>query len=252
MALLRIACINIERSKHLDLVKAFLDRERPDVVCIQELMGPDCEYIADVTGATQYYFAPMSRIVDTEPDASFGIGIFSHSHIITHGQEYYARTSNTIPESDPKNTNTYNNHNRMILWCDVAKDDSIFRIATTHFTWTPDGSASDEQRRDVSSLLKQLAQMGEFVLCGDFNAPRKMRDGTWGEIFSAIAEHYQDNIPTKYTTSIDGDLHRAGHIPLMVDGLFSTPAYRVSNVVLHNGVSDHCAITADIEIESVS
>ncbi len=30
----------------------------------------------------------------------------------------------------------------------------------------------------------------------------------------------------------------------MVDGLFSTPDYAVSEARLHQGVSDHCAITA--------
>jgi|GEM_PF-5115909 hypothetical protein len=32
----------------------------------------------------------------------------------------------------------------------------------------------------------------------------------------------------------------------MVDGVFSTPEYEVSNVQLHSGVSDHLAITGDI------
>jgi hypothetical protein len=30
----------------------------------------------------------------------------------------------------------------------------------------------------------------------------------------------------------------------MVDGLFSTADYEVSAVALHQGVSDHCAVTA--------
>jgi hypothetical protein len=32
----------------------------------------------------------------------------------------------------------------------------------------------------------------------------------------------------------------------MVDGLFSTPGYLVSDVELHSGVSDHMAITANV------
>ena len=32
----------------------------------------------------------------------------------------------------------------------------------------------------------------------------------------------------------------------MVDGVFSTPDYDVTGVTLHQGVSDHCAITAQI------
>jgi hypothetical protein len=47
-------------------------------------------------------------------------------------------------------------------------------------------------------------------------------------------------------TSIDPKLHRAGALQLMVDGLFTTPGYEASDVMLHTGVSDHCAITARI------
>ena len=32
----------------------------------------------------------------------------------------------------------------------------------------------------------------------------------------------------------------------MVDGVFSTDDYRVTKVVLHEGISDHCALSADI------
>ena len=39
-------------------------------------------------------------------------------------------------------------------------------------------------------------------------------------------------------------LHRAGPLQLVVDGMFSTDDYSVSEVALHQGVSDHCAITA--------
>ena len=84
-----------------------------------------------------------------------------------------------------------------------------------------------------------------FVLAGDFNAPRG------GEIFSHIAERYTDNIPPHYTTSIDGTLHRAGPIPFMVDGLFTTPSYRAKGVHLEFGVSDHAAVAATIEKNAI-
>ena len=61
-----------------------------------------------------------------------------------------------------------------------------------------------------------------------------------------MSDRFKDNIPLRYTTSIDPNLHRAGALELMVDGLFSTPGYVVSDVALHSGVSDHCAITCAI------
>ena len=92
----------------------------------------------------------------------------------------------------------------------------------------------------VKRLLACLEPEEEFTLCGDFNAPRG------GEIFTALAMRYQDNIPLEYASSIDGNLHRKGPLPYMVDGLFTTPSYIASDVSLQSGVSDHCAILATV------
>ncbi len=46
------------------------------------------------------------------------------------------------------------------------------------------------------------------------------------------------------------NVERSKHLELadkMVDGLFTTPAYRASDVRLQFGVSDHVAIVATIE-----
>jgi hypothetical protein len=94
--------------------------------------------------------------------------------------------------------------------------------------------------------MQILGTMGEFVLGGDFNAPRG------GEMFSVLSSAYTDNIPLQYKTSLDLTLHRAARErgpqlgDKMVDGLFSTPAYSVSDVRLVDGVSDHMAVVATI------
>ena len=65
-------------------------------------------------------------------------------------------------------------------------------------------------------------------------------------MFARIAKKYKDNIPPHYVTSLDRKLHRAGHLELMVDGLFSTSEYLLDHVELRSGVSDHCAIIAEL------
>jgi endonuclease/exonuclease/phosphatase family metal-dependent hydrolase len=240
---LRIVSVNIERSKHLDLVEAFLDKQQPDVVCMQELIESDCARIATAFGASWHSFAPMSRLVAENPGVRYGLGLFSRVPVAESGVAYYVHKTDDLPETHPYDSATFNNEHRMVLWCDAQKDGETFRLATTHFTWTPRGNADDEQRRAAAALLAQLEGFGEFVLCGDFNAPR-IYEGKPGEIFSLFAEKYADNIPLEYETSIDGSIHRAGPLPYMVDGVFSTPGYQVSDAALHTGVSDHCAITA--------
>lgn len=246
MSLLRLVSLNIERSKHLDRVVPFLERTTPDVVCIQELLEHDLLRISSAIGASDHIFSPMSRLMTEVPGAVYGTGVFSRFSIVAQGEQYYVGEAGALPESDPSDPLTYNDENRTITWIDIEKDGVSFRVATTHFTWTPNGQPDDRQRQDMKAMLQELEGRGEFVLAGDFNAPRG------GEIFAMLAGKYKDNIPLRYKTSIDVALHRAGKLrpeelaDKMVDGLFSTPGSVVSGVELVAGVSDHMAIVATV------
>jgi hypothetical protein len=80
-------------------------------------------------------------------------------------------------------------------------------------------------------------------MCGDFNAPRGRL------IFDRIATKYKDNIPPYVTTTIDKNIHHAGDLQLVVDGLFSTSKYEVRSVQVLDGLSDHCAIIGEVFIK---
>lgn len=240
--MIRLVSLNVERSKHLDLVIPFLEKQQADVVCLQELMEKDIAAISSSLGNPSVHFTLMTTIIG---EGRSGTGIFSRLPIEDSGMEYYVGGDGS-QQQDVNDRSTFNNAERAFSWCDVAQSGATHRIGTTHFTWTPDGLPSEEQRMHMRELLSTLSRHREFILCGDFNAPRG------GEIFAMLAQKYKDNIPSKYRTSIDVDLHRAGKIASkkmdekMVDGLFSTPGYVVSDVELHAGVSDHMAITASI------
>jgi endonuclease/exonuclease/phosphatase family metal-dependent hydrolase len=241
---LRLVSVNIERSKHLDLVCSFLENENADVVCVQELCERDIPTIRRAAGEHVIFtpFAVHPADTSDTSDPVVGVGIFSRHPFVHTEIVYYRGSEDAARTESPRETFT----NHALVVADIRSDEATTRIVTTHFTWTPDGSASQLQRVNAAAMFERLAGMGEFVLCGDFNAPRG------GEIWAMITDHFKDNVPAKYATSIDASLHRAGRtrpqelVDKMVDGLFSTPGYQVSDVELHTGVSDHCAITATI------
>ncbi len=237
--MLTLIQLNIEESRHLGRIIPFLEERQSDILCLQELNKKDIPHILDaLSETTTYVFAPMMH---TSEEAVIGIGIFS-SHPL---QETFI-----LPYTDPSgqkhirdNTDIHTKHateTRVIAGADIETDEGIFRILTTHFTWSAEGQPDDYQRKDMVSLLSQLDILNDFVLTGDFNAPRG------GEIFALLAEKYIDHVPLKYKTSIDGTLHKAGPLPYMVDGIFSTPAYEVTDVEMICGVSDQCALIAHI------
>lgn len=244
MASISLVSLNIERSKHLDLVIPFLEQRAPDVICVQELLERDIP-LFEATFDMQCIFGPSGFHPADEPDTEpvmMGSAILSRLPIRMQKIEYYAGSEAMARSDAPQEIL----HHKKLITCDVDKGGAVFRIATTHFTWTPKGRPSDEQREDMRNLLGLLASAGEFVLTGDFNAPRG------GEMFGELASRYTDNIPPQYATSIDIPMHYAGRLSpheladKMVDGLFTTPGYRVSDVELVSGVSDHCAIVAKV------
>lgn len=242
---MRLISVNVERSQHLGRILPYVREAQPDTLCVQELMEKDASAFADASGCALVRFFPSMELTAEHVGGIEGIGLFSRLAATASGVEYYVGSPDAaLPRTDPGVP--VNADHRAVLWADLAAEGGVCRIATTHFTWTPNGEPSDLQREHLGHLFAVLDGLGEFALCGDFNAPRG------GEIFGRFAERLADNIPLSYETSIDLNLHRAGKTAAhelayrMVDGLFTTPAYAASDVGLVFGVSDHAAIQADI------
>lgn len=252
MSQLRLASINIERSKHLQRVETFLKQQRPDVLCLQELCERDIPFFEELMG-NHLIYAPMSRHpAETEDQMQvIGTAIVSRHPLEDAHKHYYRGNPATIPTiafEDGVEDETGNVQKKVVrgsLNCSLmAATVNGFCIATTHLTVTMNGESTPEQLADADALLayarEEAEEHGGLLMCGDFNAPRGK------PTFSKIAAEFIDGVPAHYTTSIDGNLHRAGPIPFMVDGLFHTPNYKLEGATLHTGVSDHCALTATL------
>jgi len=242
MSEITLVSVNIERSKHLGQVIPFLKGRAPEVTAIQECMERDVPLLQETLQAECAY-TPLCMFTgrSDEEGGVYGQAIFSRLPIHVTSSEHYGGEKEPLKIFHDKDTlEDIVRVARVLTSVEVEKEGSRFRIATTHFTWSPHGEVTPLQRQDLAALLPILEKLGEVVLTGDFNAPRGR--GTW----NTIAGKYKDNIPLKYTSSIDGAFHRAGNLPYVVDGLFTTPEYVASNVELHSGLSDHMAVTATI------
>lgn len=239
---IKLVSINIERDWHYETVFSFLKTERPEVVCMQEILDRDVpRFKQELQMEGLFVPTAISNLGrGTEELAKAGVkngnAIFTSLPISLPGSLSYCDCG-----SDRVTHETRHFH-KVCAYLTVEKGDESFTIATTHFTWTPDGEPNDEQRADIKTLLKVLKPFPGFVFCGDFNAPRG------GEIWANLAARYRDNIPKEYRSSLDTNLHRLkGEKELVVDGLWSTPHYRVFEVRLVEGVSDHNAVVGFVE-----
>jgi endonuclease/exonuclease/phosphatase family metal-dependent hydrolase len=233
-----LVCLNIERSRHLARFIPFLAERKPDVVCLQELDEGDIPRIMAEVGLGHCHFAPMARLsADTRP---FGIAILTRTPPESAETLPYAGGGSGTEVFDRRDAETRVATCRYVLACvKIDIGDTRFTIATTHFPWTPEGDARPFQFDAAEALIRTLGT-APVILAGDFNAPRG------GPVFARLSAIWQDCIPPDITSSLDPELHRAGPLDLMVDGLFATPDYRIDDVQFHTGVSDHRAITARI------
>lgn len=244
--MIKLISINAEWGKHHETIFPFLEKEKPDILCLQEIFEDELPIYEKLTGLKGYFkpecFFPVSG--DDSNKKLFGPAILTR-YETEFNFKYIVGDDNNIPDfAKPEDSYKERNiTNIVLIWANIkAEDESMYKIATTHFTWTPEGLITKYQMEDMGELIKFLEEdLNKFVLVGDLNAPRGQ------EAFSLLAEKFKDNIPEEYDSSLDDEIHRLkGSKKLMVDGLFSTPEYLLSNVRLISGVSDHRAVVANI------
>lgn len=236
---LKIVSLNIEQDKHFDRIIPFFKECQPDVILMQEVLLEGIPFL-EQTLRMNHSVAILNTYRGIENSK---LGLVTFSALGTNSYSIYYRGDPLSPPEIEKGKGQAANLARAILVTELVKSGHPYRMINTHFTWTPDGHPSERQYVDVDVMLQHLSKIPEFVLCGDFNAPRGK------PIFDKIASKYKDNIPPHITTTIDKNLHRAGDLNLVVDGIFTTPRYQVDSVEIISGLSDHCAILAKVAVK---
>lgn len=222
---IKIVQLNVEKNRHLDKVIPFLKKQNADVVCLQEVMQHDIATIEKETGL-HGFFAPISfqpKINDVQ-----GNVILSRYPIIEFSIYTYIHMENYLGEKLSHN----------ISIAKIAAD-TEYTIMCTHFPVTPNGKIDDNQKKAWDKLKIKLASYDQFVLAGDFNAPRGR------EMFAKFTEMLKDNLPPEVKTTLDPKHHRHPHLVYAVDNIFSKNMV-VSNVKVVDNLSDHKAIVATI------
>lgn len=239
---IKLLTLNIEGDRHLDRFLPVVKKLNPDVLCLQEVFEVNLDRIARELQMTTVKFVPTviaqgENKYRVNPLGNWGIVIMTKLAVKDWQVDRYSSFT------DLKVFQLPNDDIRTIIIGTFSDGLIEYKIATTHFTWTPDGEITDVQRQDFARLEPILKRNPELVLCGDFNSPRGK------EMFSLFETHFKDNLPREVLTTIDNSLHYAGHLNLQlaVDTIFSTPEYNLSDVQVISGISDHMGVVGVVE-----
>lgn len=237
MQQIKIISLNIEFNKHHGTIFPFFFMENPDVLILQEVLEEDLPLFKKNL-QMGYVFAPLAKLKLPTGIKTLGQATFSKFKIKKSEVLDYRGDPKILPvmeRSEPEKMN------RAVLAVWVERNSEEFCLINTHFTWADGGGPTQVQLDDLEKMLKLLSKYGEFVLCGDFNAPRGR------EVFDRLASLYKDNIPKDIKTTIDKNIHKAGDLGIVVDGFFTAKGYLAENVRVVGGVSDHMAIVANVK-----
>lgn len=242
---IRILTLNIQGDKHLPEVTRLLADQRPDVACLQEVFEQDFLHLRDELRMGGL-FLPAIDVKSGGPPGYkerglMGVAILGMLPGAYDAAYYFKRRQEKIPLYQ----GVANAGHRALVWQEIKgerkkEEGRRLVVATTHFTWSKGGKPSQKQRKELASLFRLLDRVKPDVFCGDFNAPRG------GEIYDALSKRFVDNIPSSVRSTLDPKLHYSHGIELVVDGFFTSPAHRVSDIRLISGVSDHLAIVGTV------
>lgn len=233
--------LNVEGIRHTTRVQKLIGDTNPDVICLQE--AP--ESMADSLRVHSYHVTFVPLTLRHKNDREFREGI-----LIATRAPHTATTHLYHTTSDKLEVFEKSRYRETMRKAVLLVDCGGFRIATTHFTWTPNGEIADEfQRTDLTALLLYLSTQSPHIICGDFNIPR-----FHNELYEQLITHYTDAIPLTYTSSLDSTYHRLATNPekahlftdFMVDYLLTQPPFLADDVELIFGISDHAAIVATL------
>lgn len=221
--------LNVEKKAHIESVSNFLKENDFDVCCFQEMHEEDAKFLSEQCG--YFYVATSGKHKHGDSPV-----VFSRTPFISIQEEF-------LIGADPRYWNGESG-DFMFLDVDIEVSGVNYKILNTHLPVNYPGNVISEYQKDCYKKLKEvLDKRKEFLFLADTNSPR----GTF--IFDDLAKNYKDNLPVDLDSTIDPVLHRTKNLQLVVDCIFSTENYEVSQIQIHEGLSDHKGITGKLTIK---
>ncbi|MFA6519711.1 MAG: hypothetical protein WCT41_02725 [Candidatus Paceibacterota bacterium] len=240
----------------------------PDVLCLQDIPERDLPWLRRQW--RHVAFAAMTNHLINGHRAVVGIAILSRYPMIYitrhttwgNGKLKDLQGVNDKNERFPPTKETDDlidtTEDRRAICVTVIKDNRKYNIATTHGYWVRGGATSDRQRESTRKLLEFLTREGNardgLFLAADMNF------GRGGEMYQMvtagrhIAVGFSDKMPANIDNTLDPDhpfVKKGGKV--VTDWFFAQNrhdrSFVLSDVRLRSDVSDHCALSATVEIE---
>lgn len=232
-------------------IEAFLLKEDPAVLCLQEVFNGDKKQPLSFQSITrlkelfpEYYFYYSPEMHETWPHGGGDIGnaIFSRFPIVDQKTIPLHRKYERIIR--PKDEKDFSHYPKNLQHIVIEIDRKQLHILNLHGIWGLDGDDTPERLKMSKKIVDEIKGVELAVLMGDFN----LRPET--KTIEAI-EHEMTNVFKGELTTTFNMKHKKnpGYATAVVDMFFTSPTVKiVSSYCPDDDVSDHKPLVVTVSV----
>lgn len=249
---LKIIQINIWKASLLDDLVTFLNKERPDVITMQEVASgseslhsdPSLDVFLRLKESLGMQGVLAPRLF-ADAKSYWGNAVFTRHSIVSQNIFWLRRSEGFLPKTEEFQTKRV--HCCNVLDATVRIESQDIHVLSVHGAWTKEPIDTPEKIRQAKLLARYIKDLGDapFLLGGDFNMPRDTK------VISLIeAQAKNALVGSTVTRTTHPTIHKtAKAIPegLLIDFIFTSPHFSVLHIDAPEvAISDHLPVRAEL------
>jgi len=251
---IKIITYNIWHGMYLEKVIDFLQQEKADIICLQEVARVGQKQRAVVPQVDLFNQIKTGLGMDgtyqrmcwgTVGRGTFDIGmvVFSaHPMMELTTYRYEREETGEVLEVDLGGKDQYSIP-RVLLGVKISAEQRNFWVFNAHHTITPNGGVTEHQLKATRVVKEYLNEYDEYILCGDMNTPYGNKN------YDLLSEGLTDlSNPTEPT--LHPTIHRVGHKGFHVDYVFAKgdKIKHIKTRIPMIDASDHLPVVVELEL----
>ncbi|HZM64611.1 MAG TPA: endonuclease/exonuclease/phosphatase family protein [Candidatus Saccharimonadales bacterium] len=249
---LKLVTINIFQGALLDEVCAFIEKERPDIVTMQEVYdghgsAAPLKYRSweEIKKRLRFKAADYeAALIDNKPPGAFpmGNGILSQFPITSRDFVFFNEPFNPHYVDDAKNSSKMPHVLQHVVLQTPAGEVNVYNL---HGTWDLNGDNFSDKRRQMSeAILAATKGKKNVLLAGDTNA--KPTNQAMRNLEPQLKNVFGTELKTTFNMSRKDN---PGYATAAVDMVFVSPDVKIiSKSCPQVDISDHLPLVVEVEI----
>jgi endonuclease/exonuclease/phosphatase family metal-dependent hydrolase len=249
---IKILCLNLWEGGILwENLKEFFRREKPDVLCLQEVFDGNEHQPSNLQSISNlkkllpgYFFHFSPELHEIRPTGQGNVGnvIFSRFPILNKKTIFlHSQYQRIVRPADEKD---FSHYPKNLIGAKLDIQGKNLFVYNLHGIWGLPGFDTPERLKMSRTIIKEIRGKKPAVLMGDFNL--RQNTETIKNIENNMNNVFKNDIATSFNMRHKTD---PGYAEAVVDLFFASPDVKiVSKTIPEDDVSDHKPLLGTIEI----